>query len=202
LPDVSESTKDELRARMRRARAAIPAADRLTAARRIEDFVLALPAVAGARTVLLFYSFGSEVPTSGMAERLLAGGRRLLLPFLVDGAMDAAEVRPGESLVYTSYGPKEPPHRVAVHPAEVDAVVTPGLAFDRRGHRLGYGGGHYDAYLDRLRPESVRIGIGFAVQVVDEVPADRLDQRIDLMVTEDGVIESSPPRMPSVPGTG
>jgi 5-formyltetrahydrofolate cyclo-ligase len=198
LRQVSNLAKDELRARMRRARAGMPAEERLAAARRIEELVLELPAIVRAGTVLLFYSFGSEVPTAGMAERLLAGGRRLLLPFLVDDAMDAAEIRPGESLVHTSYGPKEPPHRVAVDPTTVDAVVTPGLAFDRRGYRLGYGGGHYDRYLARLRPETPRVGVGFGLQVVDAVPADPLDQRVDVVVTETGVIECSPPR----PGAG
>ncbi len=196
---MSVPTKEDLRARMRRARAGLPPAERLAAARRIEDLVLGLPAVAGARTVLMFYSFGSEVPTAGMAERLLVGGRRLLLPFLEGDAMEAAEVLPGESLVHTSYGPKEPLRRVAVDPATVDAVVTPGLAFDRHGRRLGYGGGHYDRYLARLRTETARIGVGFALQVIDDVPADPLDQLVDVVVTEDGVIECSPPRARAVP---
>jgi 5-formyltetrahydrofolate cyclo-ligase len=192
--------KDQLRARMRRARAALSPARRLAAARRIEDLVMALPAVAGARTVLLFSSFGSEVPTAGMAERLLVAGHHLLLPLLEEGAMEAAEVRPGESLVDTTYGPKEPPRRVAVDPRSVDAVIAPGLAFDRLGHRLGYGGGHYDRYLERLRPEAVRIGVGFALQVVDALPAGEGDQRVDLVVTEEGVVESSPPRLRPRPG--
>ncbi|MFL5798140.1 MAG: 5-formyltetrahydrofolate cyclo-ligase [Actinomycetota bacterium] len=196
---MSVAAKEELRARMRRARAGLPPAERLTAARRIEDLVLGLPAVNGARTVLMFYSFGSEVPTSGIAERLLAGGGRVLLPFLEADAMEAAEVRPGESLVHTSYGPKEPARRVAVDPATVDAVVTPGLAFDRRGRRLGYGGGHYDRYLARLRTETPRVGVGFALQVIDHVPADPLDQLVDLVVTEGGVIECSPPRLRTDP---
>src|SRR5207249_4785495 len=109
--DASGVAKDELRREVRRRRAAIPAAERLEAAAAIEVLVLALPAVAGARTVLVFYAFGSEVPTTGMTERLLASGHRLLLPFLVEGAMEAAEVRAGDSLVHTSYGPKEPAHR-------------------------------------------------------------------------------------------
>ncbi len=182
--------KRALRHRMRRVRGAIPPEHRQELARRAESHLLALPEVRSAGTVMLFYSFGTEIPTSGMIERLLAGGHRVLLPYLAgqDG-MEAAVVLPGQSLVRTTYGPKEPPARVAVDPAEVDVVIAPGLAFDRRGHRLGYGGGHYDRYLRRLSPRAVRIGIGFAVQVVEGVPGEPEDERVDLVVTDAGVID-------------
>ena len=81
IPDRSE--KDTLRAEMRRRRAAVASEERLAAAAAIDGLVLSLPEVAGAGTVLLFYSFGSEVPTAGMVERLLAGGHRVLLPFVL-----------------------------------------------------------------------------------------------------------------------
>ncbi len=192
----ADAGKEAMRREMRARRAAVGVPERLAAAAAIEEAVLALPAVREAGTVLVFYSFGSEVPTSGLVERLLAGGHRVLLPFLDAGNMEAAEVLPGETLVHTSYGPKEPARRVAVDPAEVDVVIAPGLAFDRAGHRLGYGGGHYDRYLTRLEPGSVRVGVGFAVQLADAVPAGHLDQRVDVVVTEDGAVECRPPRDP------
>jgi 5-formyltetrahydrofolate cyclo-ligase len=193
-PDVADHDrspeKAALRDRMRRARAAIPPERRVLLAGRIEGRLFALPQIARARTVLLFYSFGTEVPTAGMLERLATEGHRLLLPYLTDrGDMEAAEVLPGHSLVRSGYGPKEPPHRVVVNPAEVDIVVTPGLAFDRSGHRLGYGGGYYDRYLGRLEPHAVRVGIGFAVQLVTEVPSEPGDQRVDLVVTDEEAVD-------------
>jgi 5-formyltetrahydrofolate cyclo-ligase len=75
-----------------------------------------------------------------------------------------------------------------VDPASIDLVVTPGLAFDRRGRRLGYGGGHYDRFLRRLPPSTIRVGIGFAAQVVDRVPAGPTDEPLDALVTEEGLI--------------
>jgi len=187
------TAKRALRDRMRTARAAIPPRLRPELAARMEAHLFGLPEIAAARTVLLFYSFGTEVPTAGMVERLLSEGRRVLLPYLTEqGSMEAAEVLPGESLVHTAYGPKEPPRRVAVDPGEVDVVVTPGLAFDPRGHRLGYGGGHYDRYLERLSPRAVRVGVGFAAQLVAEVPAEPGDERVDLVVTDEGVTDCRP----------
>ena len=185
--------KAALRRLMREMRAAIPPERRRDQARLVEDNVLGLDAVRRARTVLVFYSFGTEIPTAGMIERLSAGGVRVLLPFLDDERqMEAAELGPGEAPVPTSYGPKEPPRRVAVDPGEVDVVIAPGLAFDRRGHRLGYGRGHYDRYLARLGPGSVRVGISFSAQVVEEVPADEGDERVDLLVTEAGTVPCGP----------
>src|SRR5213083_1320167 len=100
--------KRALRDRMREVRGAVPPERRQELAGVAEAHLLALPEVRSAGTVLLFYSFGTEIPTAGMVERLLAGGHRVLLPYLTeDGGMEAAAVLPGESLVRTSYGPKE-----------------------------------------------------------------------------------------------
>jgi 5-formyltetrahydrofolate cyclo-ligase len=121
-----------------------------------------------------------------MAERALSEGKRLLLPYLEGQVMEAAEVRRGDELTPTDYGPKEPMSRIPVNPEAVDVVVTPGLAFDRRGHRLGYGAGYYDLYLSRLAPRAVRIGVAFSIQVVDRVPAGPKDVAVDLLVTDQG----------------
>jgi 5-formyltetrahydrofolate cyclo-ligase len=184
--------KGAFRDRMRALRGTIPPLERARLADLVEGNLFALPEVAASRTVLLFYSFGSEVATRGMASRALGGGKRLLLPYLEAGTMEAAEVRSHDELVPTGYGPREPARRVAVEPAEVDLVVTPGLAFDRRGHRLGYGGGHYDRFLGRLGPAAARVGIGFSLQLVERVPDEPGDQRVDLVVTDAEVIDCRP----------
>lgn len=189
---MADAAKRELRERMRALRAAIPEGDRARMARAIEGRLLALPEVSAAGTVLLFYSFGSEVPTRDVVRRILARGTRLLLPYLEEGGMEAAEVRPGDPLEPSGYGPKEPVRRVPVDPSEVDVVVTPGLAFDRAGRRLGYGGGAYDRYLRRLGPAALRVGIGFAAQLVDRVPGDERDERVHMVITEEGAIDARP----------
>jgi 5-formyltetrahydrofolate cyclo-ligase len=176
--------KETMRARILDIRDSLSPADRLRMAGEIQANLFRLPQVGEAGTILLFYSFGSEVPTTGTIQRLLDSGVRVLLPFLQGSDIDAAELRPGDSLAASTYGPKEPSNRVAVDPSEVDAVITPGLAFDAQGYRLGYGGGHYDRYLARLRPDSTRVGIAFHLQLVPSVPHGREDQRLDLVVTE------------------
>lgn len=181
--------KAALRRRMREARAAIPEDERARRSSLIEDRLFALPEMAPARTVLIFYSFGTEVGTRAITERARADGKRVLLPYLDGAVMEAAEVERDDELVQAWYGAREPARRTPVDPAQIDLVVAPGLAFDRAGGRLGYGGGHYDRYLGRVGQEAIRVGIGFAVQVVDAVPRTTADERVHLVVTEDEVID-------------
>ena len=180
--------KDALRARMRESRRALPPDQRMERAARVERSVLELLQEAG--TVMVFYAFGTEVATRGLTGSLHARGVRLLLPFLAEDGLDAAEVAPGDALELSPYGPREPGRRVAVDPAGIDGIVVPGLAFDRRGHRVGYGGGHYDQYLTRLRPDALSVGVAFAFQVVDQVPSGPDDVPVHVVVTEDEVIRA------------
>jgi 5-formyltetrahydrofolate cyclo-ligase len=113
----------------------------------------------------------------------------VLLPYLEGGVMEAGSIAPGEALATTTYGPLEPPRRIAADPGSIDVMVLPGLAFDRRGHRLGYGGGHYDAYGARLRPGAARIGICFHEQLVEEVPHGPADLAVDAVVTDIEVVD-------------
>ena len=181
--------KEELRERMRRLRSSIPPAERSRLTDLVEEALFSLPEVRTARTVLLFYAFGSEVATGGMAERVVRGGARLLLPYLDVAGMEAAEVLPTDRLQPSGYGPHEPPRRVPVHPATVDVVVAPGLAFDAQGHRLGYGGGHYDRFLARLGADAVRVGVAFSLQIVDALPSEEHDRPVDVVVTDAGVVD-------------
>jgi 5-formyltetrahydrofolate cyclo-ligase len=181
--------KAVLRRRMRQARAAIPEDERARRSSLIEDRLFALPEMTPARTVLIFYSFGTEVGTRSITERARADGKRVLLPYLDRSVMEAAEFERDDELVQAWYGAREPARRTPVDPAEIDLLVAPGLAFDRAGGRLGYGGGHYDRYLGRVGQEAIRVGIGFAVQLVDAVPRTTSDERVHLVVTEDEVID-------------
>jgi len=186
--------KAALRARMLAARGALSEEERGSAAAVVEAALLGLPAVERATTVLAFASFGSEIPTDGIRSKLAAAGKRVLLPFLAEGRMEAAVAGPGDAMEQTSYGPVEPVSRDPVDPSTIDLVVVPGLAFDRAGRRVGYGRGYFDGYLPRVPRSAPRVAIGFALQVVDEVPAGPADELVDLVVTEAGVVECRPRR--------
>jgi 5-formyltetrahydrofolate cyclo-ligase len=146
---------------------------------------LALEEVARASTVSLFWSFGSEVPTQPLIAALDERGVRVLLPRIVGGDLQLHAYRPGDVLTDTAFGAREPAGGPIVAPEEVDVICTPSVAVDRAGRRLGYGGGFYDR-LFPLATRAIRVGIAFALQLVDgDLPAGHFDRSLDVVVTED-----------------
>jgi 5-formyltetrahydrofolate cyclo-ligase len=169
-------------------RDAIPSAERERLATAITTRFLDLPEVLSARSVMAFSSFGSEVPTIDVIERLLARGVLVLLPAIVDGDLESRRYEPGVQMTPTSFGALEPVGE-AIDPTVIDVVCTPAVAFDRSGNRVGYGGGFYDRFLPRTRPDTVRAGLAFGSQVVDdELPSGRSDLQVDVIVTESETI--------------
>jgi 5-formyltetrahydrofolate cyclo-ligase len=179
---------------MREVRAAIPEAERGPRAAAALERLLALPRVAEASGVMLFASFGSEISTDAFAPALRARGARTYLPFLMEGRIEPADVDPDEpgALVATSYGPREPADRTPAPMGAIEVVVVAGLAFDRHGYRVGYGGGYYDAFLRRLGPEPLRVGLAFHEQALDEVPHGPGDEPVHVLVTDRDTIPCTP----------
>lgn len=192
MSEALRGSKRGLRRAVRAARDALAPEERAERSRRIARRLLGLRELDGARTVMVFASFGSEVDTAPILAGLARRGARLALPRIVDGEVSAIAYRPGDPLAPAAMGVPEPAEGTPVPEAEIDVVVTPGVAFDRAGYRLGYGGGFYDRFLRGVRREVPRVGVAFALQVVREVPHGVGDERVDLVVTEDEVIRCPP----------
>jgi 5-formyltetrahydrofolate cyclo-ligase len=183
--------KREVRRRVLEARDAIPAEERARRGALVTERFGSLPEVRAARTVLAFWSFGSEVPTRPLIEALVARGAGVALPRIVDGQLEARTYRPGDPTIETSYGAWEPADGTSVDPASIDVIATPGVAFDRGCRRVGYGGGFYDRFLLRTRPDAPRIALAFDVQVLprgEHLPAGHPDLPVDAVVTESETI--------------
>jgi 5-formyltetrahydrofolate cyclo-ligase len=152
--------------------------------------VAALDEFRRARVVLAYASFGSELDTRPFLRAVLASGRTLVLPRVDRAARRLAlhevrdletEVRPG------TWGIPEPvpAHCRAVAPAEIDFVLVPGVVFDPRGGRIGYGAGYYDRLLAAWpAPPPPVVAAAFELQVVPAVPVFAGDRRVDLVVTD------------------
>jgi 5-formyltetrahydrofolate cyclo-ligase len=149
----------------------------------IAERLLGLPDLADARTVMAFSSFGSEVDTGPVLRGLHDRGVAVALPRIEEGEVVPVAHRPGDRLARAAFGVGEP-LGPALDAEALDAVVTPGVAFDRRGLRVGYGGGYYDRVFRRIRADAFRVAVAFAIQVVDEVPAGHQDLPVDALVTE------------------
>ncbi len=187
--------KRDLRATVQAARAALGATRRAELSAQITAHLLALPAFGPTRTLAGYLSIGDEFDTSAFLQQALAAGHRLVLPRMVDP--DSPQTRrlllhavsdiAGDT-VPGRWGIREPdPARCpAVQATEVDLILVPGLAFDARGARLGYGAGYYDRLLVSLRPDCLRVSAAFSVQRVDRVPVEPHDQPVGALVTEAG----------------
>ena len=183
---MSPTSKTEQRARLRvlRKALAIAAPDAAERAAALLPLDL-LPAFA---TFAGYHALGSELDPSPLIRRLAATGAMLALPVAL--ALDAP-------LVFRAWDPRDPlvPDAVGVHAPppsaprlHPDLVITPLLAFDRKGGRLGQGGGHYDRTLETLRaghPIFV-LGLAYAGQEVEPMALDAHDQRLDAILTETG----------------
>ncbi|CAN5527427.1 5-formyltetrahydrofolate cyclo-ligase [soil metagenome] len=140
--------------------------------------------------VLAYVGFGSELQTDAFVRSVLDGGKMLLLPRVnrEERRLNLYEVKdPAQDLEAGTWGIREPSPDLCprAEPAALDFALVPGVAFDARGARLGYGGGYYDTLLagsTKSRPSLV--AAAFELQVVDEVPLEEHDVRVDLIVTE------------------
>ena len=178
--------KATLRAEAKATRDAILPEDAAAELAQRFDRGISLPPAA---TVSGYWPLGSEIDPRPLMARLAANGHHLCLP-VVTGAGEPLAFRrwsEGDPLVPAGYGTHEPAPTALL--CEPGVLLVPLLAFDRRGCRLGYGGGYYDRTLETARPARriLAVGLAYAAQEVAEVPSGPMDQRLDAIVTEGGI---------------
>lgn len=174
---------------MRAWRDGLASETRAAAAAAVRRHLEGLEAYRRARIILFYWATGSEVPTADAVRSALREGKAVCLPRVEGEGLVPRLVRdPDLDLVPGYRGLLEPaPDRApSVDPAALDAVVVPGLAFDRRGARLGYGAGFYDRFLAGLPPRAWRVALAYAGQVLDLVPTQPWDALVHVIVTEEG----------------
>ncbi len=177
------AAKAAMRRRILAARARISPPERAAAGRALRDAVLGLLQVQMAGTIAAYYSVGSEPDTHGLIYALWKRGSYVLLPLLrPDMDLDWASYEGPYSLRPGPRGltePSEPPRGVPAV-SRADLVIVPALAVDRRGTRLGRGGGSYDRALARVGPQVPTIALLYDTELVDDLPAAVHDQRVRL----------------------
>jgi len=193
------AVKASLRRRILGARAGLTSAQRAAAGSALRDAVLGLPEAQMAGTVAVYYSIGSEPGTHGLVYGLWKRGTYVLLPVLrPDMDLDWASYEGPDSLQAGPRGltePAEPPRGIAAV-SRADLVIVPALAVDRRGMRLGRGGGSYDRALARVGPQVPTIALLYDAELLDEVPAAPHDQRVRLVARPGTGITRLPNELP------
>jgi 5-formyltetrahydrofolate cyclo-ligase len=185
---------DQRKAELRKAafarRDAIPASERQAAAEAIAARPFPVPLAPGA-IVSGFSPINTEINPLPLMRKLAATGARLALP-VVAGRGKPLIMRAyafGQELNAGVWGIREP--KADAPEIDPDVLIVPLVAFDRRGHRVGHGAGYYDMTINRLRGRKpiVAVGIAYAAQEFDEVPTTSRDARLDLVLTERGVVD-------------
>src|SRR3989338_3601290 len=147
-----------------------------------------LAAFRRAARVCCYVALPYEVQTWRMIEQMLSRGKRVAVPVVQRRAkrLSLSEIRdPAKELARGAFGVWEPvpEARRPVRPRDLDLVLVPGLAFDRRGHRLGHGHGYFDRFLARLPKATPTVGFAFRFQLLARLPVSNRDYAVQTVLT-------------------
>lgn len=183
--------KKEYREKGRQIRAALSAETRVEKSKKIERRLFQWIPFMMAENISVFMSFRDEVETPHLIDLMRVMGKRVYLP-IVDNETNELLLslfHGYDELEESALGVLEPrrnPSRIK-GPEVLDFILVPGLLFSKNGYRVGYGGGYYDRLLTKLSPEIPRVGICFEEQVVDYVPTEPFDEKLDAVVTDQNI---------------
>lgn len=140
--------------------------------------------------IFIYVNMESEINTVDIITRLLNMGKRVAVPKVLPGnkEMVALEIKSLSDLNESgAFGILEPDITKKDVGDEVDLIILPGLAFDKRGYRIGYGGGFYDRFLQRYNNVK-RVSLCYNFQIIENIPEEDFDEAIDIIITEDKII--------------
>lgn len=155
--------------------------ERQRKSRKIKQRLFRLKAFKKTKRVMFYLAFDSEVETQEMIIEAQKKGKIVAVPVCDRHKKKIIPCRIGlrERLKKGSYGIKEPCIRRPLAIQDIDLVIVPGIAFDKKGNRLGRGEGYYDSFLKRLNPETISIGLAFDIQILPTLPVTHQDVAVD-----------------------
>ena len=160
----------------------------------LERFV-ALPAYSAAKVVMYYVDVRSEVRTRHYLPEALTHGKKIIVPYCVDGELELFHLTSMDELAVGMYKILEPKAELRslpekrFLPQQLDLVMVPGVAFDRTGARMGHGFGYYDKLLQHARPDAPLVALAFECQLFPEIPTQEHDIFMDQIITETNVYE-------------
>jgi 5-formyltetrahydrofolate cyclo-ligase len=184
--------KSALRVQCRALRDAMTAETVASASASIHHHLAAWPIFQQAQTVMAYMAFGNEINLVSLMEQFR--DKRWVVPRTLMKPKPHLVLHPYDParLVRHCYGMLEPDASLPViEPGALDLVFVPGVAFDRRGYRLGFGGGFYDRFLPHVTAS--KVGLVYAALIVEHVPNDEFDQPVEFLACEAGMCETMQP---------
>ena len=179
--------KDEVKKKMLEKRKYLPKEEIIEKSRKIEANLFNLEQYKKSKTIMFFVSFNSEAYTHDMIRKSLKD-KTVVVPKVVHHEIEPSVIIDFDNLISGKFGILEPIDVIKIAYKNIDLVLVPGIAFDKEGHRIGYGFGYYDRFLRKV-PKALKIGLAFDFQVADKIPREAHDASVDLIVTDERVIE-------------
>ena len=161
--------------------------------KKITDKFFSLPELKGAKKIMSFVTKGKEVSTFTLMERILDEGYLLYVPFTRKDkvALGTAQINDLDiDLKQGVFDVLEPLNEIRDKkpPEDLDIIIVPGLVFDKKGYRIGYGGGYYDSFLAEYGSDSLKVGFCYSQFIKDEFPVEEHDIGVDIIITEKEII--------------
>lgn len=139
-----------------------------------------------AREFFTYISHESEVSTDSIILKYF-GGKKIIAPKMKNSGICLHEIKNPLQFVRGKFGIREPKVCLPLGKVkEIEIALIPAIAFDLDGHRIGYGGGHFDRLLSRLK--CVKVGLAYEFQIIDKVPAHPYDVPVNFIITEKRII--------------
>lgn len=148
-----------------------------------------------ARTVMFYIDVRDEVRTRHALPLAIQSDKRIVVPYCVDGELELFHLESMDELevgMYKILEPRSELREVAskrLQPEDLDLIMVPGVAFDRRGGRTGHGKGYYDKLLEHARPETPLLALAFECQLFPEIPCESHDIFMDKVITESAIYD-------------
>lgn len=161
--------------------------------KKIVNRFIELPEYQAAHTIMFYVDVRDEVRTRQALPAAVASGKRIIVPYCVNGELELFWLENMEELELGMYRILEPKHELRsveskrLQPTDLDLVMVPGVAFDRTGGRTGHGKGYYDKLLQHARLDAPLIALAFECQMFESIPVESHDIYMDKIVTEDAV---------------
>jgi 5-formyltetrahydrofolate cyclo-ligase len=178
--------KKEFRRFMQQRRSALSKKEREAKSRFIANALFDQELYKSADNIVIYYPFGSEINTLYIIDDALKNGKKIILPKVRNNELQLCYVKDLKiDLVEGAFGIMEPKATCKVARLEdIDLIVLPGTCFDRKMNRIGYGGGFFDRILARMPAATSKIALAFDIQVLDFIPNEEFDKKVDLIITE------------------
>lgn len=157
----------------------------------IENKFLNLNTFVNCKSIFLYVSMENEVNTLNIISKSLELGKKVYVPKVHNETktMRALRIESLRDLNESgAFGILEPSWEKEELKGDIDIILTPGLAFDKKGGRLGYGGGFYDKFF-KIHKESNRVVLSYEYQIVDGIPMEDYDERVNLIITEKNIYD-------------